>query len=57
MALALPKGKEEKSIMMLTAFFLVFFAPWVGLVIGIVSVILLLGFEAFGARDAQNDVC
>jgi len=56
-ALALPKGKEEKSIMMLTAFFLVFFAPWVGLVIGTLSVILLLGFDAFKGRDASEDVC
>ena len=46
-ALSMPKGKEEKSIMLLTAFFLVFFAPWVGLVIGILAVLLLLGTEAF----------
>jgi len=46
-ALSMPKGKEERGIMLLTAFFLVFFEPWVGLVVGILAVLFLLGFDAF----------
>lgn len=46
-ALSMPKGKEERGVMLLTAFFLVFFEPWVGLVVGILAVLLLLGRDAF----------
>jgi len=50
-ALSMPKGKEEKGIMLLTAFFLVFFEPWVGLAVGIVAVLLLLGTSAFKLKN------
>lgn len=46
-ALSMPRGREERGVMLLTAFFLVFFEPWVGLVIGILAVLLLLGRDAF----------
>jgi len=46
-ALSMPRGKEERGIMLLTAFFLVFFEPWIGLVVGILAVFLLLGVQAF----------
>ncbi len=46
-ALSMPKGKEERGVMLLTAFFLVFFEPWIGLVVGILAVFLLLGVQAF----------
>ncbi|VAX08901.1 hypothetical protein MNBD_ALPHA03-2160 [hydrothermal vent metagenome] len=52
-ALSMPKGKEERGIMLLTAFFLVFFAPWVGLVIGILAVLLLLGTGAFKLKTIK----
>ncbi len=46
-ALSMPKGKEERGVMLMTAFFLVFFEPWIGLAVGILAAILLLGSDAF----------
>ncbi|MCF6264741.1 MAG: hypothetical protein L3J24_14300 [Xanthomonadales bacterium] len=52
-ALSMPKGQVERSIMLLTAFFLVFFAPWVGLVVGVIAVLLLLGTKAFKLKAME----
>lgn len=46
-ALEMPKKREEKSVMLMTAFFLVFFDPWIGLLVGIVSAVTLLGMGVF----------
>lgn len=52
-ALAMPKGKEERGVMLLTAFFLVFFEPWVGLVVGILAALLLIGADAFRLKSEK----
>lgn len=52
-ALSMPRGREERGVMLLTAFFLVFFEPWVGLVVGILAVFLLLGREAFRLKPVS----
>lgn len=52
-AIEMAKGREQKGVMLITAFFLVTFEPWVGLVVGLLSVILLLGPAAFKKQVAD----
>lgn len=51
-AMEMAKGREQKGVMLITAFFLVTFEPWVGLVVGLLSVILILGPAAFKKQVA-----
>ena len=52
-ALSMPKGKEDRGVMLLTAFFLVFFEPWVGLLVGIGAALLLLGTKSFQLKSLE----
>ncbi|MCF6196565.1 MAG: hypothetical protein L3J50_07655 [Emcibacter sp.] len=51
-ALSMPRGREERGVMLMTAFFLVFFEPWVGLAVGVMAVLLLIGPGAFRIKPA-----
>lgn len=53
-ALEMPKKREERSVMMMTAFFLVFFDPWIGILIGLASTVVLLGTDVFRKQPSEH---
>ena len=51
-AMALPRTSQERGVALMTAFMLVYFDSWIGLLAGIAACLLLLGPDSF--RDEEN---
>lgn len=53
-AMALAKHPVERGVALLTAITLAFFAPWIGLLIGLLATLLMIGFS--DAEDMEEHV-